>query len=133
MKKIVSILMAITACCSLLTACSGTFNPGEATALTIDANGVVVQVASASGDKGYDALVKACSGAVHKGKLDDCTFGDVVLTFDIDGEDVTLYPCADEDCGYIVIGSIDAEKKEYIKISDDDRKAIFDFINTYAS
>lgn len=133
MKKILSLIMAITICCGSLTACSGTFNPAEASSLEIQANGVVVQVASASGDKGYDALIEALSGGVYKGELEDCSLGDIVLTFTIDGEEVKVYPCCDDNCEYVVVGSIDSEKKEYLKISDDDRKAIFDFINTYAS
>ncbi len=132
MKRIIAIAALIT-CGAVFTACSGTFNAAEASELTIEANGVCVQVASANGDAGYDALTDALSGAVYKGSLDDCSFGDVKLTFVIEDEEVCLYPCNDEDCGRIAKGDYSADKCEYLKISDDDRKDIFEFINNYAS
>ena len=132
MIKKILLSAAVLANATMLISCSGTFNAAEATNLEIWANGINVQVASAAGNNEYDALVEACSGAVYSGKLDSCSFGDVMLTFTIGDEKVVLYPCTDEDCEYMVKGDLDGEKCEYIKIDEDDRKAIFDFINDYA-
>ncbi len=131
MKKLL-LAAAVSVNAALLCSCSGTLNTAGASSLEIQANGCVISICTGTGNDEYDDFVDACSGVVHKGELDTCHFGDIRLTYVIDGKDVVLYPCTDEDCNYIAVGDCVDGKYEYIKVSDDDRKLIFDFIDAYA-
>lgn len=131
MKKML-LTAAVLANAALLCSCSGTLNTAGASSLEISANGYVISINAGTGNKEYDNFVEATSGVLHKASLDDCHFGDIKLTFVIDGEETVLYPCCDDDCKYIAVGNCVDGKYEYIEVTSEERKLIFDFLDTYA-